>query len=144
MYDKDIIAKAYHIGVVGSRTFDDYEMLEKTLLPIVEKKQKEGYPIFIVSGGARGADSLAEKFADKYELGKVIYFALWDVYGKSAGYIRNADIVNMSDEIVAFWDGVSKGTKHSIDLARTKGKKVTISTEYAKEFLETWEESKRG
>ncbi len=49
-----------------------------------------------------------------------IFIAEWDKYGKSAGYIRNRLIVQESDMIVAFWDGKSKGTKHSIDQATLK------------------------
>jgi hypothetical protein len=45
----------------------------------------------------------------------------WDTYGKSAGYRRNADMAKYSDAVVCFWDGVSKGTKHMIDLARQYG-----------------------
>jgi hypothetical protein len=54
------------------------------------------------------------------------YPALWDVYGKSAGYRRNADIVKAADRIVAFWDGKSSGTKHTIKLAKQAGKPVEI------------------
>jgi len=80
----------------------------------------------IISGGARGADTLAEMYARHRALPVKVFPAEWDKYGKSAGFRRNADIVKNSDIIVAFWDGKSKGTKHTIDLARRYFKEVKI------------------
>lgn len=45
----------------------------------------------------------------------------WDIYGKSAGYIRNAEMAKYADACVVFWDGKSRGTKHMIDLAKKEG-----------------------
>jgi len=84
------------------------------------------FPITIISGGARGADSLAEQFAQEYSYVVKIFHAEWDKYGKSAGYRRNIDIVNNCNLLVAFWDGTSRGTKHSIDIATKQGKPVII------------------
>ena len=106
------------VGVVGSRTFKDYLLLSKELDKISITK--------IVSGGAMGADSLAIQYAIYKGLPYIIYPANWDLHGKKAGFIRNIEIVSNSDEIIAFWDGVSKGTKSTIDIANKQGKKVTI------------------
>lgn len=107
------------IAVVGSRSFDNYLLLRNYLLNYF-------HPFILISGGAQGADSLAESFADNKHLKKNIYRAEWDKYGKSAGPIRNKKMVEDADIIVAFWDGESKGTKMTIDYAKEKGKPVYV------------------
>jgi hypothetical protein len=81
---------------------------------------------WVVSGGAPGADSLAEKWAKENKKMLTIYPADWLNLGKRAGYVRNTDIVKNSDMIIAFWDGNSKGTKHTIGLAQKMGKDCKI------------------
>lgn len=107
-----------YIAVVGSRGFGDYELLAKVL-----DKFK---PFVLVTGGAKGADTLAEEYADKNGLLKIIIKPDWDTHGKKAGFLRNYDIVDKSDFIVAFWDLDSKGTKHSIEYAGRLKKRVYI------------------
>lgn len=102
------------LAVIGSRTFQDYSYLKKTL------QEYEGIQL-IVSGGARGADFLAEKYAREFNVPIRIYVPDWQKYGKAAGPIRNRLIIDAADHVVAFWDGVSKGTKSSIDMAKEKG-----------------------
>lgn len=106
------------VAVVGSRTFGDYKLMCEVLdnMNISE----------IVSGGARGADKLAERYASERGLSTRVFKANWKKHGIRAGYIRNHDIINNCDVVVAFWDGKSKGTKHSIDLADKVGKDVYI------------------
>ena len=116
------------IAVVGSRGFNDYSLLERTLTPYL--------PFVLVSGGARGADSLAERFADKNNLEKIIFKPDWDKYGKRAGFLRNIKIIDESDMVIAFWDGNSSGTKSSIDLAREKNKELSV-VRYNKEYTTT-------
>ena len=110
------------IAIVGSRGFTNFDFLEKTIL--------DNYKIEniteIISGDAKGADTLAEQFAIKHSIPMSIFTPDWDLYGKSAGYKRNIQIIDMSDEVIAFWDGISKGTKHSIDLANKDKKKLMI------------------
>jgi hypothetical protein len=110
------------LAIVGSRTFTDYGKLVDIIskLPTTESFSE------IVSGGARGTDTLAEQYADNYGIPKIIFKADWDKYGKSAGYRRNVDIVNYCDYLIAFWDGESKGTQHSIDLANKQNKLLKI------------------
>ena len=80
----------------------------------------------IISGGANGADTLAEMFADKFGCPILIIRPDWDAYGKRAGFLRNEEIVNEADVVLAFWDGESKGTKHTINLTKKAGKKLII------------------
>jgi hypothetical protein len=111
------------IGVVGSRSFNDYRRLQEVL------NKQCGFPTrknTIISGGARGADSLAKRYAKSFKLAYEEFLPDWDKYGKSAGFRRNQHIVNASEIIVAFWDGKSRGTKDSIDKALQKGIPVLI------------------
>jgi len=101
------------LAIVGSRTFNDYELLKKETDKLLEK-----YNITeIISGGAKGADSLAEKYAKEKKLKLTVFPAKWNKYGKSAGFIRNNEIWEYADLGIAFWDGKSKGTQHSFKLA---------------------------
>lgn len=97
--------------VAGSRTFDDYELLSTSILTNFKIDE-----VHIVSGGARGADSLGERFAREHGCMMTRYPAEWDLYGKSAGYRRNEQMARNADACIVFWDGASKGTKHMINL----------------------------
>jgi len=109
------------IAVVGSRKFSNYNLLKDTL-------EQEPLISVIVSGGAKGADQLSERYALEKQIPTQIFRPDWDQYGKQAGFIRNKKIVEACDKLIAFWDGNSKGTSHSIYLARQFGKKVKVIT----------------
>ncbi len=114
-----------NVGVVGGRTFNDYGKL-KTMLDVL----LDGFGVTtIVSGGAEGTDSLGEKYADERELKKIIHIPDWKEHGRAAGMIRNKDIINDSDIVVACWDKESRGTKNSINLAKVQNK-ITILIYY--------------
>lgn len=106
------------IAVIGSRDFTDKEQLNVVLSQYI--------PFILVSGGAKGADQIAEAFADSHQLEKVILQADWKRFGRGAGHKRNITIVDTCDEVIAFWNGQSRGTKQAIDYAGTVGKPVTI------------------
>jgi hypothetical protein len=108
------------VAIVGSRDFTDFEYMEKWVLHtlIYEIGVDDFRNVKIISGGARGADTLAEKFANKHNISTTIFPADWNKYGKKAGYLRNITLVENSDFVIAFWDGESKGTKMTIDLAK--------------------------
>ena len=128
--------KEYFIAVIGSRVYDDYEELKRELDEIVIPMIKIGISVTIVSGGARGADNLAEKYAYENDLQVLLFPADWDKHGKSAGYIRNSDIIEKCDLCVAFWDGESKGTKHGLNLCVTKQKIAAVFTNESKHILD--------
>ena len=107
------------IGVVGSRNFDDYKKLEKELNKI------EGITE-IVSGGAKGADTLAREFAEKNDIKLTEFKPDYEQYGRGAPIRRNKKIVEYSDQIIAFWDGESRGTKNTIDIAEKQDKPIII------------------
>jgi hypothetical protein len=108
------------IAVVGSRNFDNYSMLEEKLnLHILSNRDT------IISGGARGADKLAERYARERGLELMIFKPNW-LKGRGAGLLRNTDIVSAADKVVAFWDGISRGTADTIEKAMKQDKCVFI------------------
>jgi hypothetical protein len=108
------------IAIVGSRNYPDLDAVRAFVRNLPPGTT-------IVSGGARGVDKVAELAAVRRpDLCTKIILADWDAYGKSAGYRRNVEIVNAADEVVAFWDGTSRGTAHTISIARNANKLVRI------------------
>lgn len=105
-------------AVIGSRSFEDYERL---------KKELDGRNItMIISGGARGADTLAERYAKQKGIEIRVFNPDYKKDGRAAPFVRNRQIVEACDAIVAFWDGKEGGTKYTIDYAGRKNKKVTV------------------
>lgn len=80
----------------------------------------------IVSGGARGADKLGELYATRNNIPLQIYRANWDMYGKRAGHIRNRQMAECSEALIALWDGKSKGTQNMINVAKELNLKVFV------------------
>lgn len=113
--------------IVGSRTFMDYELLKRKCDHLLQN-QKD---ILIVSGGAKGADFLAEKYAKEKGYVLKVFRADWDKNGKAAGYIRNEEMHKFiatfeKRGVIAFWDGSSKGTAHNFDLAKKYNNQIKI------------------
>ena len=104
--------------IAGTRDFDNYELLKQKMDKILAGKVRNNEEIIIISGTARGADKLGEKYAREKRYKIERYPANWDKYGKRAGYIRNEQMAKVADACVCFWDEQSKGTKHMIDLAK--------------------------
>lgn len=110
--------------MVGSRSVPAslYQQLKTELDHFVSQYTN----MIIISGGARGADTLAREYARERNLPFEEYPAKWEIYGKSAGYKRNAEMVKEADALIAIWDGESKGTQHSIQLAEKKAIPIHI------------------
>lgn len=108
------------LAIVGSRSFSDYDLMCREIELFCPNVTK------IVSGGAKGADTLGERYASEHDIPTEILLPDWKAYGKSAGILRNKDIVAASTHVIAFWDGVSPGTKHSIQEARKKKKELKL------------------
>lgn len=103
------------VGVVGSRTFSRLDLVTDTV--------KNLGRCVIVSGGAEGVDITAEEEARRLGYPEpAVYLPNWKQHKKAAGMIRNRIIVEDSDGLVVFWDGVSPGTKGTIELAKKVGK----------------------
>ena len=121
------MSKLLKLAVVGSRSLvskENEEIIFSHLnnVRIIHKSLK----IHVVSGGAKGVDTIAKRWADVNELGSTIFIPDWGKFGKAAGFIRNESIVKECDRLICFWDGKSKGGKHSFDLANKKGKKPIL------------------
>ena len=135
------------IAVVGSRDFFLIYDYKKQEYIVDENKKRFVHEILIndfsngdilISGGAKGVDIFAEQNIDEWnrmafvhsrksnKWGKIIFKPDWNKYGTKAGFLRNQLIIDEADKVIAFWDGKSKGTKISIDLAIKAGKPLDI------------------
>ena len=102
--------KRLQVAVAGSRGFNGYGLAKRTLLNVLYH-----YRTFdIISGHVVGAGRLGERFAEEYSVDYKVFMPEWDKYGKSAGIIRNEEMANLADILIAFWDGESAGTRHMI------------------------------
>ncbi|MGC2468017.1 MAG: DUF2493 domain-containing protein [Candidatus Acidiferrum sp.] len=106
--------------IAGSRTANSYDELLRAIGAISWK------PSEIISGAARGADALGEQWARENGVPLRRMPADWDRHGKRAGYLRNAEMLQHADALLALWDGQSKGTAHMIEIARRKGLLVFV------------------
>jgi hypothetical protein len=111
--------------VAGGRDFDDYDGLSTILNRLADDEFKDN-SVSLVSGMAKGADALGYMFAHKNNVKVYEFHADWNRHGKRAGYLRNEEMGQFADALVAFWDGDSKGTKHMIDYMIELGKHVTV------------------
>ena len=100
--------------IAGSRTFTDYHFIKLTLDKILSHVDEE---IEIVSGACRGVDKLGELYAREYGYSIKIFTPDWKNNKLGAGFKRNMQMAEYATHCVCFWDGISKGTKHMIDLA---------------------------
>ncbi len=104
------------ICVVGSRSITSFD-----LAPYIPREAK-----LIITGGAKGIDALAEEYADKIGLSKLIIRPNYRRYGRAAPLLRNEEMIDMADMVLAVWDGKSKGCEYSIRYAENTGKKILV------------------
>lgn len=112
------------VAVIGSRSIA-YGKMQDTVLAYLERY----IPVNateIVSGGAIGADKLAERYADLHHLRKTIFLPDYDTYGRRAPLVRNEQIVKAADTVIALWDGKSHGTAYTVSFAVAEGVPVKI------------------
>jgi predicted Rossmann fold nucleotide-binding protein DprA/Smf involved in DNA uptake len=105
------------IAVIGSRSIDKINLSEYINAEEVET---------IISGGAKGVDTIAEQWAKRNGIKTIIIKPEYSKYGKGAPLRRNHTIVEQADKIIAFWNGESRGTKYTIELARKAGKEIRV------------------
>lgn len=116
----------YKLIIAGGREFNDYALLTAECDKFIENILADEYYkiITIISGAARGADRLGERYATDNGYPLSSFPANWDLYGKSAGYKRNVQMSEEADGLIAFHDGQSRGTQHMIDIMNKKVDKI--------------------
>ena len=114
-----VVAGARNIAFVGSRSWSDKERIREVMLSLPG-------PFTVVTGGARGADTLAKEVAEELGFGVTEVLPNWHEWGKRAGPMRNRVIAEMSSAMCAFWDGSSRGTKNAIAEMRRLDKGVFV------------------
>ena len=102
--------------VIGSRTAENIDISE-----YIPKDAS-----VIISGGAKGIDTLAEIYADSHGLEKIIIKPNYRRYGKAAPLKRNEEMVDLADKIIIFWDGKSRGTKYTLNYAMKSHKPIQV------------------
>lgn len=107
------------IMIAGSRSILRFD-LEKYIPEDTE---------LIISGGAKGVDTLAEQYADRRGISKLILRPDYRRYGRAAPLIRNKKMVDLADRIIIIWDGSSRGTRQTIEYAESISKSITLIIE---------------
>ena len=106
------------IIVAGSRGVQDEELifsfLDKSFGKSIDKIQ------YVINGMAKGPDTIGGKWGKARGINVKEMPADWDKYGKQAGYLRNVDMANDATHCIIFWDGISPGSKHMLDIAIEK------------------------
>lgn len=113
----------FRVIIAGGRYYEDYNTLKAYADRMLSNITDE---IQIVSGGASGADALGERYAKEKGYSLKRFPADWNSYGRSAGVKRNRQMAQYADALIAFWDGVSRGTKNMIDEATSAGLLVRV------------------
>lgn len=108
------------VCICGSRNITDYELLKQC---VIDSKFEI---TSIISGGAKGVDQLAIQYAKEFNIPWVEYLADWATHGRSAGIIRNKQMVDKAEGVIALWDGLSSGTANSISYAQKTEKPLFI------------------
>lgn len=104
------------IAVIGSRHITEFDLYEYIPGNVTE----------IVSGGARGVDTLARNFAIENGLLLKEFLPDYNAYGKRAPLIRNDLIIDYADAVLAIWDGESHGTGYVISRCEMLGKPLQV------------------
>lgn len=124
------------ILVCGSRTWRNYSKLE-SVLDNIRTRQSAETTVELLSGGAAGADTMAERYAAEHSLPMNVDRPRWEAFGKRAGLMRNKQMVDKNpDLVVAFYASKerSSGTAHTVRLARAK--KITVLEVFDREATE--------
>lgn len=106
-----------NLAIVGSRNFCDYAVFCNVVNTWIETN---GVPQTVVSGAARGADTLAARYAREHNIELIEHRANWREHGKAAGPLRNTQIVESATHMLAFPSRTGRGTQDSIRKARAK------------------------
>ena len=101
--------------IAGSRSITNYKCLLEAVAQIDWEITE------VISGNARGVDRLGERWARENNIPVRLFFPDWNKWGKRAGFVRNQEMIEEADALLALWDGESRGTKHTMNLAQGSG-----------------------
>ena len=118
--------KEFKLIIAGGRDFTDSKKMHAAIDQLANHGELKEYAVSIVTGMARGADMLGREFALAFNVKRYEFPADWNQYGKRAGFIRNKQMGDFADGLLAFWDGESRGTAHMIETMRALEKPVKI------------------
>ena len=113
------------VVIAGSRDYTNYEEA-KVYIDFCLSNIRKANDIIIISGCASGADAIGEQYAEENGFKVEKYPANWEKYGRSAGPIRNKQMAEITDYVICFWDGKSKGTKSMIEFAKKYNKTIKL------------------
>ena len=82
----------------------------------------------IITGGAKGVDALGEQYAREHGIPTVTVKPIYEKYGRAAPLRREEEMVDMADAVLVVWDGVSRGSRHTAEYARKRGKRLVWRT----------------
>jgi len=116
----------FKLIIAGGRDFSDELMFQKELTELVNSMPDTSV-VSIVSGMARGADAIGASFAKQHGIQLYEFPADWHTNGKRAGYLRNEEMADFADGLLAFWDGESRGTAHMIQAMYDRKKPVSVA-----------------
>lgn len=129
--ENPVVFNEIRIIVAGTRTFSNYELLENELNDFISELHQK-YPdkqVVMITGAAKGADQLGSLYARNHSIPLKEFPADWNTYGRSAGPIRNQQMLDYAlhgvPALIVFWDGKSRGTKNIISIA----KRCNVQTE---------------
>ena len=118
-----------YVVIAGCRDYNNYEEAKQYIDYCLSDIRKDN-DIIILSGCAKGADALGERYAEEKGFKIEKHPADWAKFGRSAGPKRNEQMAKNSDYVICFWDGKSRGTKSMIELARKYNKPIKIKRFY--------------
>lgn len=110
--------------IAGSREFDCYEIVRDIMDELI--LETNSVPTEIISGTAKGADTMGETYAKELGIPIKRFPANWNKHGKKAGHLRNIEMAEYGEQLVAFWDGQSPGTKQMIEYSESIGMPMKV------------------
>ena len=119
--------------IAGCRDYHDYDHVRSK----IDHFRQTNQVTEIVSGNSSGVDVIGERYARENDIPLTLFPADWIKHGRSAGPIRNKQMADYADQLLAVWDGKSKGTKNMIE-TMNKLKKPVFIIWIGEPFVATW------
>ena len=119
------------LAIIGSRSIKNEQLVWEAIHGFLQHHIVEGTSVTIISGGADGIDSFSKTYAKKWHLDHVEFIPYFKLdqnaaYSAKHFFVRNKQIIDNADKVLAIWDGTSTGTEHGIKYAQKTGKPVMV------------------